>query len=129
MNGIRTVRAACILALGAMPASANQQEIYPPSAMPRVDAHTHMDARDQYARAVADMDTWGGTLSISLAGLFWVKDNDGKPATPDSGKKIPGNDMMCVKKGLNDRILDEAPGRRTAARSARDTPGITRRPT
>jgi predicted TIM-barrel fold metal-dependent hydrolase len=106
MNGMRAIRAAaCILALGAMSASASQQEIYPPSAMPRVDAHTHMDAQEQYARAVADMDTWGGTLSISLAGLFWVKDNDGKPATPDSVKKIPGHDMVYVRKDLNDRIL------------------------
>jgi predicted TIM-barrel fold metal-dependent hydrolase len=106
MNGIRTIRAAvCLLALGVISASASQQEIFPPSAMPCVDAHTHMDAKEQYARAVADMDKWGGTISISLAGLFWVKDNNGNKASPDSVKQLPENDMVYVKKELNDRIL------------------------
>jgi sialate O-acetylesterase len=51
----------------------DQQVIYPPSAMPIVDMHTHMDAKTQYAKAVEAMDQWGGALSISLAGIFWVK--------------------------------------------------------
>jgi hypothetical protein len=67
-----------------IPASADQQMVYPPSAMPRVDMHTHMDARTQYAKAVEAMDQWGGTISISLAGLFWVKDNNGSNASPAS---------------------------------------------
>ena len=50
-------------------AAADQQVVYPPSAMPRVDMHTHMDAKNQYAKAVEAMDLWGGTISISLAGL------------------------------------------------------------
>lgn len=84
---------------------ANQQEIFPPSAMPRVDLHTHMDATNQYAKAVAAMDQWGGTISISLAGLFWVKDNEGSNASPESVRRIPTKDMVFVKARLNDRIL------------------------
>ena len=86
-------------------ALADQQVIYPPSAMPRVDMHTHMDAKTQYAKAVEAMDQWGGTISISLAGLFWVKDNNGSNASPASVRQIPGNDMVYVKEKLNDRIL------------------------
>jgi predicted TIM-barrel fold metal-dependent hydrolase len=86
-------------------AAADQQEIYPPSAMPRVDMHTHMDAKTQYAKAIDDMDQWGGTISISLAGLFWVKDNNGSNASPASVRQIPGNDMVYVKEKLDDRIL------------------------
>ena len=97
--------AVCLPMLITVSIMADQQKIYTPSAMPRVDMHTHMDARDQYARAVRDMDQWNGTLSISLAGLFWVKDNDGNAATPDSVKKIPANDMVYVQNELNDRIL------------------------
>lgn len=88
-----------------VPASADQQMVYPPSAMPRVDMHTHMDARTQYAKAVEAMDQWGGTISISLAGLFWVKDNNGSNASPASVRQIPTNDMVYVKEKLNDRIL------------------------
>ena len=47
----------------------------------------------------------GGTISITLAGLFWVKDNDGSNASPASVRQIPGNDMVYVKEQLNDRIL------------------------
>ena len=86
-------------------AAADQQEIYPPSAMPRVDMHTHMDAKTQYAKAIDDMDQWGGTISISLAGLFWVKNNNGSNASPASVRQIPGNDMVYVKEKLDDRIL------------------------
>jgi hypothetical protein len=86
-------------------ASADQQVVYPPSAMPRVDMHTHMDAKTQYAKAVEAMDQWGGTISISLAGLFWVKDNNGNNASPTSVRQIPGNDMGYVKEKLDDRIL------------------------
>lgn len=84
---------------------ADQQAIYPPSAMPRVDMHTHMDARTQYARAVEAMDQWDGTISISLAGLFWVEDNNGSNASPASVRRIPGTDMVYVKEKLNDRVL------------------------
>lgn len=84
---------------------ADQQMIFPPSAMPRVDMHTHMDAKVQYEKAVKAMDQWGGTISISLAGLFWVKDNDGNNASPASVRKIPSDDMVFVKEKLNDRIL------------------------
>ena len=86
-------------------AAADQQVIYPPSAMPRVDMHTHMDAKTQYAKSVEAMDQWGGTISIALSGLFWVKDNDGNNASPDSVRQIPGNDMVYVKEKLEDRIL------------------------
>ncbi len=92
------------MALG-ISATADQQVIYPPSAMPRVDMHTHMDAKTQYAKCVEAMDQWGGTISISLAGLFWVKDNEGKNASPDSVRRIPDNDMVYVKEKLDDRIL------------------------
>jgi sialate O-acetylesterase len=83
----------------------NQQVIYPPSAMPRVDMHTHMDAKTQYAKAVEAMDKWGGTISITLSGIFWVKDNNGNNASPASVKQIPGNDMVYVRDSLNGRIL------------------------
>ena len=86
-------------------ASADQQVVYPPSAMPRVDIHTHMDAKTQYAKSVEAMDQWGGTISITLAGLFWVKDNNGNPASPASVRQIPSNDMVYAKQKLNDRIL------------------------
>lgn len=89
----------------AQPLVADQQVIFPPSAMPRVDMHTHMDAKTQYVKSVEAMDQWGGTISISLAGLFWVKDNDGNNASPASVKKIPTDDMVFVKEKLNDRIL------------------------
>lgn len=87
------------------PAPADQQVVYPPSTMPRVDMHTHMDAKTQYAKAVESMDQWGGTITISLAGLFWVKDNDGNNASPASVRQIPGNDMVYVKEHLDNRIL------------------------
>ena len=67
--------------------------------------HTHMDAKDQYDKCVAAMDQWGGTISISLAGLFWVKDNEGNKASPASVRQIPGNDMVHVREKLDDRIL------------------------
>ena len=73
--------------------------------MPRVDMHTHMDAKTQYAKAVDDMNQWGGTISITLAGLFWVKDNNGNNASPASVRRIPGDDMVYVRKTLDDRIL------------------------
>ncbi len=88
---------------------ADQQVVYPPSAMPRVDIHTHMDAKTQYAKSVEIMDQWGGTISITLAGLFWVKDNDGNNASPASVRQIPSNDMVYVRDKLSDRILF-APG-------------------
>ena len=78
MKSKRTTRTAlCLLMTLTASASADQQVVFPPSAMPRVDMHTHMDAKTQYAKAVGEMDQWGGTISITLAGLFWVKDNDG----------------------------------------------------
>jgi predicted TIM-barrel fold metal-dependent hydrolase len=95
----------CLLTTLTLSVRADQQVIYPPSAMPRVDAHTHMDATTQYAKAVVDMDKWGGTISITLAGLFWVKDNNGSNASPASVRQIPGNDMVYVKEKLNGRIL------------------------
>ena len=79
--------------------------VFPASAMPRVDMHTHMDAKTQYAKCVEAMDQWSGTISIALAGLFWVKDNDGNNASPTSVRQIPGNDMVYVKEKLDDRIL------------------------
>jgi len=100
-----TSAAFCLLLTLVISSPADQQAVYPPSAMPRVDMHTHMDAKTQYAKAVDDMDQWGGTISISLAGLFWVKDNDGNKASPASVRQIPGNDMVYVKEKLNDRIL------------------------
>ena len=87
----------------------NQQVIYPSSNMPRVDIHTHMDSKTNYAKAIDSMDQWGGTISISLAGLFWVKDNNGDKAGPASVRQMPGNDMVYVKEKLDDRILF-APG-------------------
>ena len=86
-------------------AQAEQQRVYPPTAMPRVDMHTHLDAKTQYAKAVEDMNQWGGTISISLAGLFWVKDNHGSNASPASVRRMPGNDMVYVREKLDDRIL------------------------
>jgi sialate O-acetylesterase len=83
----------------------DQQVIYPPSAMPRVDMHTHMDANSQYAKAVETMDHWGGTISITLSGIFWVKDNNDSAASPASVKQIPYNDMVYVQENLNNRIL------------------------
>jgi predicted TIM-barrel fold metal-dependent hydrolase len=106
MNSKRRTRTAlCLLMILTVSAPADQQVVYPPSAMPRVDMHTHMDAKTQYAKAVGEMDQWGGTISITLAGLFWVKDNDGNKASPTSVKQIPSNDMVYVKEKLNDRIL------------------------
>lgn len=99
------VMAGCLVMALTIWVSAEQQAIYKPSAMPRVDMHTHMDAKTQYAKAVEAMDQWGGTISISLAGLFWVKDNNGSNACPASVKQIPGNDMVYVKEKLDDRIL------------------------
>jgi hypothetical protein len=84
---------------------ADRQMVYPPSAMPRVDMHTHMDAKTQYSRCVEAMDQWGGTLSFSLAGLFWVKDNNGSNASPASVRQIPTHDMVYVQEKLNNRIL------------------------
>ncbi len=86
-------------------AVADRQVIFPPTAMPRVDMHTHMDAKTQYAKAVECMDQWGGTISITLAGLFWVKGNNGNKASPASVRQIPGNDMQFVRENLGDRIL------------------------
>src|SRR5512139_1118142 len=106
MNGKRTTLAALYhLITLAIPAGAEQQVIYPPSAMPRVDMHTHMDAKTHYAKAVEAMDQWGGTISISLAGLFWVKDNNGSNASPASVRQMPGNDIVYVRENLNNRIL------------------------
>ena len=86
-------------------AMADQQVIFQSANMPRVDMHTHMDSKVQYAKCVETMDQWGGTISITLAGLFWVKDNDGNKASPTSVRQIPSNDMMYVKEELDDRIL------------------------
>jgi predicted TIM-barrel fold metal-dependent hydrolase len=83
----------------------DQQVIYRPSYMPRVDMHTHMDAKTQYAKAIEAMDQWGGTLSITMAGIFWVKDNNGNNASPASVRQIPGNDMVYVRDSLENRIL------------------------
>lgn len=95
----------CLLMMLTLSGRADQQVVYPPSAMPRVDMHTHMDAKTEYAKAVDSMDKWGGTITISLAGLFWVKDNNGSNASPASVMQIPTNDMVYVKEKLNDRIL------------------------
>ena len=70
MNRERMIRTALgLLMTLTVSAAADQQVIYPPSAMPRVVMHTHMDAKTQYAKAIEAMDEWGGTISISLAGL------------------------------------------------------------
>lgn len=95
----------CLLMVSAVSAPADQQVVYAPSAMPRVDIHTHMDARTQYSKAVESMNQWGGTISVTLAGLFWVKDNNGDNASPASVRQILGNDMAYVKENLDDRIL------------------------
>ncbi len=106
MNRLQATRTALgLLMTLTVSAPADQQVVYPPSAMPRVDMHTHMDAKTQYAKAVEAMDQWGGTISITLAGLFWVKDNNGNKASPATVRQIPGNDMVYVKEKLNDRIL------------------------
>ena len=55
-QAIRT--AICMLITLTISASADQQVVYPPSAMPRVDMHTHMDAKIQYAKSVEAMDQW-----------------------------------------------------------------------
>ena len=99
------IAATCLTTVLAIEAKADQQVVCPPSTMPRVDMHTHMDAKAQYDKAIEAMDQWGGTISITLAGLFWVKDNDGNNASPASVRKIPGDDMLYVKEKLNDRIL------------------------
>ena len=53
MNSKRRTRTAlCLLMILTVSAPADQQVVYPPSAMPRVDMHTHMDAKTQYAKAV-----------------------------------------------------------------------------
>jgi len=109
MPGDFKTSAVCMLMLLTLSLRADQQIIYPPSNMPRVDVHTHMDAKIQYAKAVQDMDKWGGTISISLAGLFWVKDNNGSNASPASVRQMPDIDMVYVKENLDDRILF-APG-------------------
>ena len=106
MNTKQTTHAALgLLMTLTLTAMADQQVIFPPASMPRVDMHTHMDAKAQYAKCVETMDQWGGTISITLAGLFWVKDNDGNKASPASVRQIPGNDMVYVKEKLDDRIL------------------------
>ncbi len=106
MNRARTTRVSLYLVMTlTLSSAADQQVIFPSSAMPRVDMHTHMDATAQYAKAVEAMDQWGGTISISLAGLFWVKDNNGSNASPASVRQIPGNDMVYVREKLADRIL------------------------
>jgi predicted TIM-barrel fold metal-dependent hydrolase len=107
MNMIRnTLRLlACLTTAWTGSLKAEQQKIFPPSAMPRVDIHTHMDFKPQYDKAVQAMDQWGGTISISLAGLFWIKDADGKQASPETVRQIPANDMVYVHEKLNDRIL------------------------
>ncbi len=106
MNERRTTTTAlCLLTTIIISVQAEQQRAYPPSAMPRVDMHTHMDAKTQYAKAVEAMDQWDGTISISLAGLFWVKDNNGSNASPASAKQMPGNDMVYAREKLNNRIL------------------------
>ncbi len=106
MNRLRTIiKAACLTTSLAIDATADQQVVFPPATMPRVDMHTHMDAKVQYDKAIEAMDQWGGTISISLAGLFWVKDNEGNNASPASVRKIPSDDMIYVKEKLNDRIL------------------------
>ncbi|MCX6877836.1 MAG: hypothetical protein NTW21_29095 [Verrucomicrobia bacterium] len=56
MNRKQATRTAlCLLMTLTIPASADQQVIYPPSAMPRVDMHIHMDAKTQYAKSINDM--------------------------------------------------------------------------
>ena len=102
---LNSIWACCLGMTVALSGLANQQVIYPPASMPRVDMHTHMDAKAQYDKAVAAMDQWGGTITISLAGLFWVKDNNGSNACPATVKQIPGNDMVYAKEKFNDRIL------------------------
>jgi hypothetical protein len=99
MNKIATAGIALFLLLVlTQNVRADQQTIYPPSAMPRVDMHTHMDATNQYDKAVAAMDGWGGTLTITLNGLFWVKDNNGTNASPASVRQIPTNDRASQKR-------------------------------
>jgi hypothetical protein len=64
--------------------------------MPRVDMHIHMDAKTQYKKTVEVMDHWGGTVTIAIAGLFRVKDNDGNSTNSASARKIPVYDMAYV---------------------------------
>jgi hypothetical protein len=45
-----------LLAFIQSPVLGDQQPVYPVTAMPRVDMHTHMDAKTQYAKCVKDMD-------------------------------------------------------------------------
>ncbi len=101
----KILEATCLALTCTATLRADQQVVYPPSNMPRVDMHTHMDAKVQYVKAVDAMDRWGGTISISLAGLFWVKDNDGNNSNPAHVRQLPANDMLFVKEKLNDRIL------------------------
>ena len=61
--------------------SQQDQELY---------SQVYANSKPQYANAVEAMDQWGGTISISLAGLFWVKDNHGSNASP-AGKIHPIN--------------------------------------
>lgn len=95
----------CPLMVASTSVLADQQVIYPPATMPRVDMHTHMDATNQHAKAAAAMDRWVGAITITLSGLFWVKDNHGSTASPSSVRQILGNDMVFVREKLDDRIL------------------------
>ncbi len=65
--------------------------------MPRVDMHTHMDAKVQYDKCVEAMDQWGGTNFITLGGLFWFMDKDVKNAFPDCVRQFPVNDLLFAK--------------------------------
>lgn len=65
---LTSIGAFCLLMAGRVAVTVDQQVIFQPSAMPRVDIHTHMDAKPQYLQAVEAMNQWGGTGSISLAG-------------------------------------------------------------
>ena len=65
--------------------------------MPRVDMHIHMNAKTQYEKAVEVMDQWGGTVTIAIAGLFRLKDNDGNSANSASARKNSGlRHGVCV---------------------------------
>ena len=57
MNRVHTTAVVlCLLLTLTILAPADQQVIYPPSAMPRVDMHTHMDAKTQYAKVMEVLD-------------------------------------------------------------------------